>query len=353
MTKPIYFAVGQEYLDLDGLTDTVVPREDGLRIHTNPGSFEWWYFDAHLDDGSTAVIVYATKAIINPNTKLLPNLSLTITRPDGRKTAEFDLPGAAEFSASKDACDVCIGQSWVKQGHQGGHWTYTLHAVSKTQSADLVFTGVVPPWRPGAGKSYFGDMDHYFAWLPAIPYGTVEGTLTYDGETHAVRGTGYHDHNWGNVALPAVLDHWTWGRAHVGDYSMIFVEQIAANKYGSQRIPVFLLAKGEKVLADDARCLVMQDREFVHHPGGRDYPLSVDFWYISGKESIRLLLRKPQLIEATSLLGALPPLQRRIARLFANPYYFRFNAEMNLEIDLAEVKDHQHGTALYELMMLR
>jgi hypothetical protein len=38
--------------------------------------------------------------------------------------------------------------------------------------------------------------------------------------------------------------------------------------------------------------------------------------------------------------------------LFANPYYFRFNAEMNLEIDLAEVKDHQHGTALYELMML-
>jgi predicted secreted hydrolase len=80
------------------------------------------------------------------------------------------------------------------------------------------------------GKSFFGDLDHFFAWLPSIPYGTVEGKLTHSGQTHSVRGTGYHDHNWGNVALPSVLDHWYWVRAHVGPYTLIFVEQIALKK---------------------------------------------------------------------------------------------------------------------------
>ena len=71
-----------------------------------------------------------------------------------------------------------IGASWVKQGMKDGHWTYDLHAETTDLVADLVFTGVVPPWRPGAGKSYFGDMGHYFAWLPAIPFGTVEDWFT-------------------------------------------------------------------------------------------------------------------------------------------------------------------------------
>jgi hypothetical protein len=207
--------------------------------------------------------------------------------------------------------------------------------------------------EPGAGKTYYGDLKHFFAWLPAIPYGTAEGTLTYDGKMRRVRGTGYHDHNWGNVPLPSILDHWIWGRAHVGDYSLIFVEQIATRKYGSQRMPVFLLAKGEKVLADDARLLTMQAGELVRHPGGREYPLSVDFLWTSGKHNVHLALREPQLIESTSLLGGLKPFQRSLARLVANPYYFRFNAKLELSISLEGLRDTQHGTALYELMMLK
>jgi hypothetical protein len=353
MTKPIYFAVGSKYLEMDGLTDTVLPWEDGQRVNTNPGTFEWWYFDAHFEDCSTAVIVFATKPIINPGATLLPNLSLTISRPDGRKTAEFALPPASEFSAAKEACAVRLGLSSVRQEQKDGHWIYRLHAETRNQSADLVFKGVVPPWRPGAGKSYFGDLSHFFAWLPSIPHGTVEGTLTYEGQTHHVQGTGYHDHNWGNIPLPSILDHWIWGRAHVGDYSLIFVEQIAARRYGSQRLPVFLLAKREKVLADDARCLTMQAGEIVRHPGGREYPRSVNFLWESGTESVRLALREPQVIEAISLLGALPRFQRHLVRLMANPYYFRFNAKLELEIELEGLKDTQHGTALYELMMLR
>ena len=323
MPKPVIFAVGPEFLARDGLTETIVPREDGQRASTGPGSFEWWYFDAHFDDQTTAVIVFATKPIAAPRRPLTPNLSLPITRPDGKKTAQFDLPPADEYAAAKDACDVRVGRSWVRWSERGGRWTYVLHAETTGMSADLTFTGLVPPWRPGAGKSYFGDLDHYFAWLPAIPYGTVTGTLTYDGQAHAVTGTGYHDHNWGNVSLPSVLDHWTWGRAHVGGYTLIFVEQISVKRYGPTRLPVFLLAKGDEILAEDPRFLTMQARGLVRHAGGRAYPQEVDFIWARGSERVHLALRDPELIEAVSLLLALPPAKRRLARLFANPYYFR------------------------------
>ncbi|KAF0106651.1 MAG: hypothetical protein FD146_2450 [Anaerolineaceae bacterium] len=353
MPKPITFAVGPEFLQRDGLTETVAEWEDGQRAPTGPGSFEWWYFDAHLDDGSTAVIVFATKSIIEPRAPLTPNLSLTVTRPDGKKTAEFSLPPAGEFSADKDSCNVRIGPSWAKQSVRGGRWTYSLHAKTASLAADLTFTGLVPPWRPGAGKSYFGDLEHYFAWLPAIPYGAVEGTLTYDGQERQVKGTGYHDHNWGNVALPSVMDHWVWGRAHLGEYTLIFVEQVALKKYGSARLPVFLLAKGDKILADDARCLTMEARGFVRHAGGREHPREVDFTWARGRQQVRLALRNPALIEAVSLLLALPPAKRRLARLFANPYYFRFNTELEMQIDLDGLHDSARGPALYEIMLLR
>lgn len=361
MPKTVIYAVGSEFLERDHLTEEVALWEDGQRAPTSPGHFEWWYFDAHFDDsspslgarGSTAVIVYATKPIVAPRTRLTPNLSLTITRRNGTKTAQFALPPANQFTASSGICDVRIGPSWVKQSMQGGRWTFSLHAETTELSADLRFTGLVPPWRPGAGKTYFGDLDHYFAWLPSIPFGTVEGTLTFDGQVHHVKGTGYHDHNWGNVALPSVLDHWTWGRAHVGEYTLIFVEQIAAKEYGYARIPVFLLAKGDQVLAEDSRYFTMQARDFVHHPGGREYPLDVDFNWERGSDRVRLILREPKLIEAVSLLMALPPAKRRLAHLFANPYYFRFNTMLDLEIDLDAWRDSVRGPALYEIMMLK
>ena len=353
MPKPIIYAIGPEYLKREGLSETVAAWEDGIRAPTERGTFEWWYFDAHFDDQTTAVIVFATKPIINPGAPLIPNLSLTITRADGIKTAEYVISPVEQFSASRELCDVRIGSSWVKQISSGTCWSFKLHAESKSLAADLSFTGSVPPWRPGAGKGYYGDLEHYFAWLASMPYGSVEGSLTYDGQTHAVWGSGYHDHNWGNVSLPAVMDHWYWGRAHVGDYTLIFVEQIAAKKYGSRRMPVFMLARGDKILVDEARYLTMQARDFARHPGGREYPCAVDFRWKRDQEQIALELRKQILIEGTSLLGALPPRKRALARLFANPYYFRFNTELDLTIEMDNLHDYVRGPALYEIMMLR
>lgn len=348
-SKPVIFAVTPEALKREGLTETIAIWEDGLRLDTGRGTFEWWYYDAHFEDGSTAVIVFGTKPLIERNNLLKPFVSLTITRPDGTKAISLISFPAQQFKAAKESCDVRIGPNWTS----GDLHRYEVHFEGDGLGADLTFTGIVPPWRPGAGKAYFGDLDHFFGWLPSIPYGAVEGTLTYDGQTHNVNGTGYHDHNWGNIALNEVMDHWYWGRAHIGEYTLIFVDQIAANQYGNVHMPVFLLAKGTEIITGDSTSFSMKTRDFLPHEGGYQYPREVEFNWESGNETIRLLLRQPKLIEATSLLSMLPKWQRGFARLFANPYYFRFNATLELEIALNTLSATEYGPALYEIMILQ
>jgi hypothetical protein len=63
MPKQVIFAAGPQFLERDHLTEKVALWEDGQRVPTSPGYFEWWYFDAHFEDGSTAVIVYATSPL--------------------------------------------------------------------------------------------------------------------------------------------------------------------------------------------------------------------------------------------------------------------------------------------------
>lgn len=357
MAKPVFFGVTPEFLAHEGLTETVQPWEDGLRAETGPGSFEWWYFDAHLDNNTTVVIVFATKPILERGGPLKPTVLLTLNCPNGGRVSRSAFFSAGQFSAARETCDVVIGPNRA----QGDLHAYQLHVEMEADPAthagsitlDLAFTGLVPPWRPGAGKSCFGDLDHYFAWLPAIPYGRVEGTIACDGKAHQVSGVGYHDHNWGNIGLNEVMDHWYWGRAQIGDYTLIYVEQIGALEYGYTQMPVFMLAKGDQVLTGDGSKLTMKTADFVAHPGGRAWPREVNFYWRDGSDNIHLSLRQPQLIEAVSLLASFPTWKRALLRLFANPYYFRFNAEMVLSLHLGSLHATERGPALFEIMILQ
>lgn len=351
MSNVVYPGYREEDLMREGLKPKPETWEDGLRADTGPGTFEWWYFDAHFEDGSTAVIVFYTKPILNRDTGLMPGLSLTITRPDGKKLVRFLHFPPGDFFAAKNACDVRIGGNGVK----GSLQSYTLHVDAGDLAADLEMASSVPAWRPGVGMNYYDpERKRFFAWLAAVPYGQVSGTLRYDGQTHPVQGSVYHDHNWGNVGLNQVMSHWYWGRARVGEYTCIFVEMTAAKKYGYQKMPVFMLARDGEILIEDGQPLQMETGDFVLHSGGRQYPRQVGFHWESEIGKVHIRLSDLQIIEATSLLGALPRWKQALARLAgANPYYFRFNAAMQLEVKLAGTEAVEHGRTLYEIMLLR
>ena len=147
----------------------VAQFEDGQRIGTERGSYEWWYFDAHLDDGATVVVVFYTKPNVSPNGPLAPRITINITLPDGRAFVKFLDTGPELFHASKSTCDVRIGTDRFVGDLKRYHITATIEEIS----VDIELTGDVPAWRPKSGHSYFGveGREKLFAWLLAVPHG--------------------------------------------------------------------------------------------------------------------------------------------------------------------------------------
>jgi hypothetical protein len=355
MPKQIVLGVGEEFLRKEGMIEKVEPWEDGFRTRPDRGEFEWWYFDAHLKDGTTLVIVFLTKSILNPKAPFEPQVTITVTRPVGEKIFRVVKTTPEHFSSARDRCDVHIATCHI----HGDLKKYNLHVEAPAEGheseikIDLDFVGSVDAWRPGAGKNYYGKgMKSYFAWLAAIPFGNVRGKVLYKGKEKSVSGDGYHDHNWGNVALPTVLSHWVWGRASVEGFNLIFVEMVSRRVYGSKKLPVFFLTKGRKLLVEDGRPLQLRQSNFIRHNSGRRYPQELNFQWQNEEGKIFLKLSEPEVIEATSLLTMLPGWQQKLARLFANPYYFRFSSRLDLEVELGKIQTKVTGKALYELMFL-
>ena len=220
--------------------------EDGLRTDGKKGSFDWWYFDSKLDDGSTLVIVFNSGPMTgNTGNGFEPHCSLELTRADGSEyKATVHVP-YTEDCFSKETCDVKLGECYFR----GNLHSYEIFFKNDEIEAKVLLTGNVPAWRPYTGHIFFGEED-YFAWLPSVPEGTVDVSITERGVTHVFTGTGYHDHNWGNTPMMKLMHHWYWGRAKIGDYQVISSYIYGAKKYGYKEFPVFMLAKGDALIAD-------------------------------------------------------------------------------------------------------
>lgn len=339
-----------EWFEKEGMKRTPEPWEDASRVDNAPGRFEWWYFDAHMDDGSTVVAVIYTKPHGNVNIPCTPQVKLIITTPDGIAHLNVENFKESDFSASSEKCDVRVGRNRLT----GDLKKYNIHFEVGDKKADLEFTRVVPSWRPGVGKCYFGkELHNYLGWIVPVPYGTVSGSINYNNKEHKVKGSGYHDHNYGNIPLSKIIDNWYWGRLKIADYNCIFFQFVASKKYGHDKLPLFMFAKGKDILIQDGSRLKVVEKNFIKHSSGKSYPGNLEFIWEDGSNNISIKLLNPQLIESRYLLAELPLYKRILARIFFNPYYFRFNAEVEIAINYNGIKDLKKEKGIFESMMLR
>ena len=340
-----------EKLGLD--PHTVAVWEDGYRAHDDEAhTFEWWYFDMELDDGSTLVTTFSNKPHTDPHGPLQPSVLVIYRAPDGTRMRVNPQSPAEDFHAATDRCDVRIGASTVS----GDLATYQLHLEVEDLVADLTLTRRAPSWRPGAGMSYFNaEQTTYMGWVVAVPYGEVSGTITKGGQTRQVTGSGYHDHNWGNELMSAMLDHWYWGRAHIGDYTVVYVRMTTKGLFGlgAMNLPTFLLTKGDRILTDDMLPLRLDTSAEVPGPGHQTYPTEMRWTWHTDAGSVTMRVTNPRMIEALDMTDGEPAWKRPLIHIVEHPMYYDFTADMELSIDLGDVHETVTGTTLYEKMMFR
>src|SRR5712692_7744207 len=96
-----------------GLSSTSIGTwEDGARTDDTPGTYEWWYFDAHLEDGAKLVVSFMNKDdIAEPKKSLSPVLRLSLDLPDGRHFEKIVHYPPREWSTAKDHADVRLREN--------------------------------------------------------------------------------------------------------------------------------------------------------------------------------------------------------------------------------------------------
>ncbi|MFT3905600.1 MAG: hypothetical protein QM718_04775 [Steroidobacteraceae bacterium] len=216
--------------------DTIAPWEDGQRIGVEPGAWEWWYFDSQLDDGATLVVGFYTKPPDRPQAPLTPVLTLNLTLPDGRIFDRKRIVAAEAFSALKDGCAVRMAENVFR----GDLRRYRIEATIDDVSIQLDLESEIPSWRPRTGHRFFekNGQRRFFAWFPSVPQGRVKVAYRIGAQQVETTGTGYHDHNWGDAAMAALIHDWYWARAQVGPFTVIAAYITAEEMYfGHARPP--------------------------------------------------------------------------------------------------------------------
>lgn len=265
MEQAQYQGQAAEDYEKYGLARGVALWEDGLRTDPAGKTYEWWYTDSECSDGTRVVVIFYTKESFFTFQKPNPTVQLDLTLPDGTTiTRRFSEGKGQIIRASREKCDLTIGGNSFR--YEAGN--YILHFQQEGITIDGVMKPTLPMWRPGTG--ILSLEKGYFAWLVPVPSANLEATLTVNGTTTKLTGNGYHDHNWGDINMYRLLNHWYWCRARVAGYTIICSDLVSVKKYGYTRFPLFMIAKDGKVLADQSRkTKVIREDSHLHPVTGK------------------------------------------------------------------------------------
>jgi len=332
-TEPVLLAASPDDYKRFGLTKGhIEPREDGLRLDPSQPNIEWWYFDSLLEDGAKLAVTFCTKDGSGAHQGLEPLVEIDLDLPDGRRLMKYGRFEAADFEASKDGCDVRIGEYQFT----GDLHEYTITAVAEDVSAEIRLEGVTQSWRPETGHVVFGDEGEFLAWLIAVPMGKVTATYKIGDEVHEATGTGYHDHNWMNqpyLQMGHLIDHWYWGRGHVGAYSFVTAYITAAEKYGLATVPLYMLARDGKVIADDGSKMTFSKRgSKTDEHTGVQVPDAISFDYRDGDSRYVLTYTSEKTLVSQKNLDLATGVRKVLAQIIRYPGgYLRFSAPVSLD----------------------
>lgn len=327
--------------------------EDGMRTDGKKGTFEWWYFDVTLKNGSTLVIVFYTKNIISINSDIQPFITIHLTDVNGKEIYSKVILGDFEsFQASVKHCDVKIGGNRF----YGDLSEYHIIINESDVKAELFLKNEVELYRPGTGYAFFQHhkKEKYFAWMPAVPQGQVTGRIKYNGTELEIKGSGYHDHNWGNTMMTELLHHWYWGRAEVGPYTLINSHMVATQKYGGSNQNIFILFKDGKLIAEDPRHVTCEfEDEYVDDLTKKPVAKKIIYRYQSEDEEYRITYHKSKDISRNKFVNLMSGIKKQIAKLIGfDGAYLRFSGSVTVEhfINQKRVAIESSSSAVWELM---
>ncbi|MEW5849394.1 MAG: lipocalin-like domain-containing protein [Myxococcota bacterium] len=338
--------------------------------HPGKGGYEWWYYDALFDDGSSAVMVMWDRMMWQEGKTWQ---ELVITDPDGKRHAFRATLPAGSMKHGPLPADGELGTFKVVEERLGegedAPRRYRLTASAKDESGtpialDLTLESLLPPWR-WPRTATVGDT-LVMGWSVAMPRGTAMGTLTVGNTTRTVSGTAYHDHNWGDADFSEHMAYWYWGRATLGDVTLIFAQihpatdPLAALKNRSGFPPrdepgaLLYVGRGREHLFQTDAVQITPYQEKYSVKGGRRRPERLVIRGVHDGAPIHVTLEMEREVEALDMLErGTNPLVHLLVHDYLAPAYFRMRSRAHAVFTHAGVTYERTGEGLQESMYLR
>lgn len=176
------------------------PSDDAWHPHSSRYYIEWWYFDVVAKNGGLVRGQLFVAGDISRPKGVVTGVRASYVKSDGTEVRmERRLPFGS-FKASTEVCDVRIGPSFIR----GDPSHYDVHIEDEDIALDLELDSRI---RGTVSHACFGDESRYMYWVVPQPRCQARGTFRTKGETYAVEGIGYRDHNWLNLAPLDLLSH--------------------------------------------------------------------------------------------------------------------------------------------------
>lgn len=337
-----------------GRQDTAIKplslRDDGLHMDRR-GMYEWWYFDAHLENGYTAVFFFHAS---NPNPGLegKTGMEIVLVRPDGIRVQKFIPYKKSEFTAARDKPEVKIGRNtlWVEPG-EGELPVYHIDIQETGLGCHLTYRAEVNGWKPGTGLSHFGDLG-FFGWVIPFARASVEGTITDGEQTFQAKGIGYHDHNWLNFPFQQIIEYWMWGRIYSENFTAAYACIQCNEKVDNHTVKVLMLAEGREVILSSGEFEFSQDDFEYNNRAKYQFPKKI---IIDAPGAMKAVLNMNRILEAQDMLDNFSPILRFIAKniLRIKPGYFRLVSDFELEVTQDGKSITETGTTLHEIVLFK
>ncbi len=295
----------KEMLQKQGFSEKPSPHEDCMRTNGEEGTYEWWYADAALEDGSTVVAVFYTKLLPDFTKPMSPTVQITYTSPDGVQHDKYYVFDVKDFAASSTgSCNVQIGKNYFK----GNLEKYDIHVESESDrfSIDLEIMRTTESWRPGwDGLNIYGSEKAILGWFIAVPQGKVKATIEYKGAKKVLNGSAYHDHNWGNIGLPLLFNHWYWARTEIGPYTVICSHIVCPKTFDFVESGSFILAENGRIITSRTAAAkktdMLRSTPHVQPVTGKLLSDVIRFYHNDGDKSYELTLTRDHNILDTDL----------------------------------------------------
>lgn len=201
------------------------------------GAYEWWYVDALSADGRTGFVFiffaglpfspdYLTDHERRRGPSALDHVAVfAAVYRDGRQVCyALDRYDRATFSASRDRLDVAIGANTCR--FDGSAFAVAVDLPLLLGGSRLTASLALSPRVPASAVDFgggAGDAEH--VWNPLAPSCAVSGEIALHGGrgwSESFDGEGYVDHNYGEKPLTEGIRRWHWGRAHLGDRTLVY-----------------------------------------------------------------------------------------------------------------------------------